>query len=140
LDRCIRSLSRDVSGNLVIQHDPNPLFDILGHLLALAIHDDIFIAELKDTEYVYRLEIPRVNDIELPVKGTKLDLPIFRWPKRPVNEYRKPTTIGLLRSYAVKPMKMSLPSVTTASPFLGTQAHPSLQPVTASISRPPKRP
>jgi hypothetical protein len=30
---------------------------------------------------------PLMNEVRLEVKGTKLDLSIFRWPSRQVNEY-----------------------------------------------------
>ena len=53
---------------------------------------------LRDVEQVYRIETPQhMNGVRLEVEGTKLDLPIFRRPKRPVNEHRNPMTIGLLR-------------------------------------------
>jgi hypothetical protein len=65
----------------------------------LAIHDDIFAAEPKDIEHVDWIEIPpHMTDIRLEVKDTKLDLPIFRRPARPVNEYRTSIMIGLLRA------------------------------------------
>jgi hypothetical protein len=36
------SSSQGLRKSFVIQHDPNPLFDVLGYLLAPAIYDDIF--------------------------------------------------------------------------------------------------
>jgi hypothetical protein len=87
----------------VIQHDSNPLFDILGFLLALAIHDDIFATGLRDIEQVCRIEIPaHMNDVKLEVKGTKLDLLVFRRPARSVNEYPTLTAMGLLE-YSSEP-------------------------------------
>ena len=80
---------------MAIQHDPNPVLDVLGYLLALAIYDDIFATELKDVEQVYRIEVqPHMNNIELEVKRTKLDLPIFRRPARSANEYRTSMVMG----------------------------------------------
>lgn len=84
--------------SFVIQHDPNPLFDVLGYLFALAIHDDVFATGLRDIEEVYRIEIPlHMDDIKLEIKGAKLDLPIFHRPARPVNHSRNPMAIGLPR-------------------------------------------
>ncbi|EED13983.1 hypothetical protein TSTA_102130 [Talaromyces stipitatus ATCC 10500] len=34
----------------VIQHEDNPLFDLLGQLVAMAFHDEVFVAEFKDIE------------------------------------------------------------------------------------------
>jgi hypothetical protein len=65
----------------------------------MAIHDDVFAAELKKVEHVYRIEIPpHMNDIQLGVKETKLDLPIFRQPERSGNDYQI-RMIRLLRSF-----------------------------------------
>jgi hypothetical protein len=81
--------------SFVIQHDSNQLFDILGYPLALAIHDDVFATGLRDIEEVYRIDIPpHMKVVKLEMKGTKLDLPIFRRPARPVNQSRKQMTIG----------------------------------------------
>jgi hypothetical protein len=79
-----------------------------------------FTAELKDTEHVCRLEIPpHLNDIELLVKGMKPDLPIFRRPKRPVNEYRNPMTIGLLRGLCGEVDKDVITQYHDGEPFAG---------------------
>jgi hypothetical protein len=46
-----------------------PLLNVVGYILALTIHDDIFATELKDIEQVYRIDIPQhANDIKLEVK------------------------------------------------------------------------
>ena len=50
--------SQGIRKSFVIQHDPNQLFDILGYLLALAIHDDVFATGLRGIEEVYRIDIP----------------------------------------------------------------------------------
>jgi hypothetical protein len=77
------------------------LFDVLGYLLALTIHDGIFATRLKDVEEVYRTEIPpHINDVEFEMKRTKLDLPIFRRPEFSLNGDRTPIMIGLLKCYS----------------------------------------
>jgi hypothetical protein len=54
---------------------------------------------LKDIEKIYGIEIPPyINDVKLEIKGTTLDLPIFRRPARPMNQSGNPITIGLLRN------------------------------------------
>jgi hypothetical protein len=79
--------SQGLRKSFVIQHNPNQLFDILGYLLTLAIHDGIFVTEFGNVEEVYRIEIPpHKNHAELKVKGTKLDLPIYRRPACLSNE------------------------------------------------------
>jgi hypothetical protein len=61
--------SHGIRKSFVIQHDPNPLFDILGYLLTRAIHDDVFATGLRDIEEVYRIGIPpHMNDIKLELK------------------------------------------------------------------------
>jgi hypothetical protein len=87
----------------------------LGYLLALAIYDNVFATGLRDVEEVYRIEIPpHVNDVKLEVKGTKLNLPIFRRPAYPVNQFRNLMTIGLLRDLC------AITAIITTSPVLGT--------------------
>ena len=34
--------------SFIFQRDPNPLFDVPGYLLALAIHDSIFAVKFRD--------------------------------------------------------------------------------------------
>ena len=46
------SCSQGLRKSFVIQHDPHQLFDVLGYLLALAIHDDVFATGLKDVKQV----------------------------------------------------------------------------------------
>jgi hypothetical protein len=72
---------RDFKKGFIIQHDLNQLFDILGYLFVLAIHNDIFVIGLKDVEKVYQIEIsPQMNYVQLKMKETKVDLLIFRRP------------------------------------------------------------
>lgn len=82
------------SKTIVIEHEPNPIFDLLGHLLALAIHDDIFAPHFRDFENIYRATIPaHKKGMQLKIKKDKLDLSIFRQPERSVKGYRtSPTT------------------------------------------------
>ena len=73
------------------------------------------------------------------MKGTKLDLLIFRRPTRLINEFRNLMTIGLLRDLYNKTDKDVITQYHDDEPYTKTQARLFLQPVTASISRPPKR-
>lgn len=66
----------------VIEHEYNPLFDLLGQLLAMPMHDDVFVADIKDIEQIYLAEIPyHGRGLQLKIKREKLDLPIFRDPE-----------------------------------------------------------
>jgi|ERR1700722_1003264 hypothetical protein len=76
---------------------PVPLFDILGYLFALAIHDDVFATGVADIDEVYWLEIPpHRNDVKLEVEETKLGLAVFCHPARSVDEYQILTAMELL--------------------------------------------
>jgi hypothetical protein len=48
---------KDLGSHSLFEQNPNQLFDILGYLLTLTIHDSIF-AEFGNIEEVYRIEIP----------------------------------------------------------------------------------
>lgn len=37
----------------VICHNPEPILDLLGHLLAMALHNEIFAAEFRELEDIY---------------------------------------------------------------------------------------
>lgn len=41
------------SKTFVISHHPNPIFDLLDHLLFMTIYDDIFMINFKDFERIY---------------------------------------------------------------------------------------
>jgi hypothetical protein len=93
--------SQDLRKSFIIRNDPNQLFNILGYLLALAIHDNIFATEFRGVEEAYRIEIPpHMNDVKFRVKETKLDLLILRRPTRLSNESRASTVMGLLGNYS----------------------------------------
>jgi hypothetical protein len=77
------------SKRYIIEHEYNPLFDLLGQLLAMAIHDNVFVADVSDIEKIYRAKIPdHKRGMQLKIRRDKLDLPIFREPERSANEYR----------------------------------------------------
>jgi hypothetical protein len=77
------------SKRFVIEHEYNPLFDLLGQLLAMAIHDNVFVADVSDIEKIYRAKIPdHKRGMQLKIRRDKLDLPIFREPERSANGYR----------------------------------------------------
>jgi hypothetical protein len=55
----------------------------------MAMHDDIFVADIKDIEQIYRAKIPyHKRGMQLKIKRDKLDLPIFREPERSEKGYR----------------------------------------------------
>jgi hypothetical protein len=71
------------SKRFVIEHETNPLFDLLAQLLAMAMHDDIFLMKANNVEQFYIMEIPpHQSRIELKIVQDKLDLPIFQEPER----------------------------------------------------------
>ncbi|KAL4891317.1 hypothetical protein BDV59DRAFT_66820 [Aspergillus ambiguus] len=73
----------------VIEHEDNPIFDLLSQLLSLAIHDDIFVATIKDESHIYTAPIPsHRKGIQLKIKREKLDIPIFREPEDTPEGYR----------------------------------------------------
>jgi hypothetical protein len=77
------------SKRFVIEHEANPLFDLLAQLLAMAMHDDIFLIKANDVEQFYIMEIPsHRSGIELKIVRDKLDLPIFREPERSDKGYQ----------------------------------------------------
>ena len=117
ISRFEHSDSRGLRKSFVIQHDPNPLFDVLGYLLTLAIHDDVFAMELRDIEEVYQIEIPpHMKDVKLGVKETKLDLPIFHRLACPSNKSWAFTELRILGDY-------SEPNAGYPSPFVFTSGH-----------------
>ncbi|OJD24573.1 hypothetical protein ACJ73_04067 [Blastomyces percursus] len=73
----------------VISDNPEPLLDLLGHLLSMAIHDEIFAPEFKKLEDIYWYPIPsHRGGMDLKIKANMLDVPIFRQPERTGNGYR----------------------------------------------------
>ncbi|OJD20620.1 hypothetical protein ACJ73_08044 [Blastomyces percursus] len=72
-----------------IGHHPEPLFDLLGQLLSMALSDHIFAANFRNLDDIYWHNIPAHKDgMELKVKREKLDIPIFREPERTDTGYR----------------------------------------------------
>ncbi|EER36672.1 conserved hypothetical protein [Histoplasma capsulatum H143] len=68
-----------------ISHHPEPLFDLLGQLLSMALYDRIFAADFKSLDDIYWHEISSYKDgMELKVKRDKLDIPVFREPENKV--------------------------------------------------------
>lgn len=48
----------------------------------MAMHDDVFVANIEDIEQIYSAEIPyHRRGLQLKIKREKLDLPIFREPE-----------------------------------------------------------
>lgn len=73
----------------MVEHEDNLIFDLLSQLLALALHDNIFDATIKDVADIYTAPIPsHRKGIQLKVKREKLDVPIFREPEHTSDGYR----------------------------------------------------
>lgn len=73
----------------VISHNPELILDLLGHLLAMALHDGIFTAEFRRLEDIYWHQIPSHREgIQLKIKRMALDRPVFRQPTRGSDGYR----------------------------------------------------
>lgn len=55
----------------------------------MVVHNDIFVADIKDIEYIYWAKIPYYNrGLQLKIKKDKLDLPIFCEPERSKKGYQ----------------------------------------------------
>ncbi|KAI1908739.1 hypothetical protein LOZ65_006603 [Ophidiomyces ophidiicola] len=62
-----------------IGHHPDPVFDILGQLLALAIADGVFAANIQDVQAIYHYPIPPYLSGEpLKYRAKSLDQPVIR--------------------------------------------------------------
>lgn len=78
-----------LSKRFVIEHEYNPLFDLLEQLLAMAMHDRIFVADIDDIERIYHAEIPyHKRGMQLKIKRERLDVLIFRQPERSEKGHR----------------------------------------------------
>ncbi|QSS63012.1 hypothetical protein I7I51_00068 [Histoplasma capsulatum] len=94
----IRSVTDD-GKRFTIGHHPEPLFDLLGQLLSMALYDRIFVAEFRNLDDIYWHEISAdKGGMELKVKREKLDIPIFRQPERTDTGYRTSDTMPLKAS------------------------------------------
>jgi hypothetical protein len=59
------------------------MFDLLSQLLALALHDEIFVPDIRDIERIYTKKIPpHRRGMKLKIKREWLDIPIFCEPER----------------------------------------------------------
>ncbi|QSS56097.1 hypothetical protein I7I53_04204 [Histoplasma capsulatum var. duboisii H88] len=73
----------------VISHNPEPLLDLLGHFLSIAIDDKIFTPEFEKLEDIYWYPIPsHLGGMNLKIKAEMLDVPVFRQPERTGSGYR----------------------------------------------------
>jgi hypothetical protein len=72
------------------------VFDFLSQLLALALHDSIFAANIQDVKDIYTKKIPpHRRGMQLKIKRKWLDVPIFREPERTEEGYRTSEEIPL---------------------------------------------
>ncbi|EDN05446.1 predicted protein [Histoplasma mississippiense (nom. inval.)] len=73
----------------IISHNPEPLLDLLGHFLSMAIDDEIFAPEFEKLEDIYWYPIPSyLGGMSLKIKAEMLDVPVFRQPERTGDGYR----------------------------------------------------
>ncbi|KAF7592473.1 hypothetical protein BBP40_000208 [Aspergillus hancockii] len=80
----------------VIEHEDNPIFDLLAQLLALAWHDEIFAPNFRDIEDIYTHPIPSHRlGMHLKIKRECLDIPIFREPELTPEGYQTSKSIPL---------------------------------------------
>ncbi|KAI1943088.1 hypothetical protein LOZ66_000783 [Ophidiomyces ophidiicola] len=79
-----------------IGHHPDPIFDILGQLLALAIADGVFAANIQDVQAIYHYPIPPYLSGEpLKYKAKSLDQPVIRQSVNGFNGRRTSETIPM---------------------------------------------
>ena len=77
----------------MVEHEDNPIFDLLSQLLSLAIDDGIFVVTIKDEADIYTVPIPsHRRGIQMKIKKEKLDIPIFREPEHTAEGYRTSDT------------------------------------------------
>ncbi|EDN03883.1 predicted protein [Histoplasma mississippiense (nom. inval.)] len=87
LDRFIEDVTDDEK--TFISHNPEPLLDLLGHFLSMAIDDEIFAPEFEKLEDIYWYPIPSyLGGMSLKIKAEMLDVPVFRQPERTGDGYR----------------------------------------------------
>ncbi|GLA33112.1 hypothetical protein AnigIFM63326_002391 [Aspergillus niger] len=80
----------------VIEHEDNLIFDLLSQLLALALHDGIFAADIRGVEDIYTKKIPsHRKGMQLKIKREWLDVPIFREPERTDEGHRTSSQIPM---------------------------------------------
>ncbi|KAK2853273.1 hypothetical protein FQN49_005240, partial [Arthroderma sp. PD_2] len=76
----------------VFVHHPDPMFDLLGQLLSMAIDNGIFTSDMS-IEDIYRYRIPScLPGMDLKVKRGSLDQPVFRQPVKGPDGYRTSKT------------------------------------------------
>ncbi|OAX78661.1 hypothetical protein ACJ72_07028 [Emergomyces africanus] len=81
------------SKTFFIGHHPDPIFDVLGQLLALAKVDGVFAAEIKNLKDIYYYPIP--DDLRgepLKFRAESLDQPVIRKPVRGPDGFRTSDT------------------------------------------------
>lgn len=60
----------------MIEHEENSIFDLLSQLLMLGLHENIFVAAIKDVANVYKVQIPaQVNEKWRNENRTQLRFP-----------------------------------------------------------------
>lgn len=80
-------------------HTPEPIFDLLGQFVAMALEDEVFTAKFKCLEDIYWQPIPSHQcGMAVKIKADKLDIPVFREPEQTTNS---------LHASMTKPLKGS---------------------------------
>ena len=78
----------------IVEREENPLLCLLDHLLSLALYDDVFASKsLSNISNIFRAKIPSGRkSLQLKIKRSALDVPVFREPGRAADGYRTSPT------------------------------------------------
>ncbi|WEW55056.1 hypothetical protein PRK78_000484 [Emydomyces testavorans] len=70
----------------VTVHNCEPIFDLLGNLVIMALEDEVFAAKFKCLENIYWQPIlPHQCGMAVKIKADKLDMPVFWEPEQTAN-------------------------------------------------------
>jgi len=91
----------------VVEREENPLLCLVDHLLFMALHDDVFVAEsTRDVSYIFRAKPSAAKkSLTLKIKADALNQPVFREPERAADEYRTSKTKPLRSSTWLRYLK-----------------------------------
>nr|KMM71150.1 hypothetical protein CPAG_07457 [Coccidioides posadasii RMSCC 3488] len=72
----------------VIAHHPEPIFDLLSHLVAMAFYNDAFDAEFTSLKDIYWHPIPpHLHSMVVKIQANKLGIPVFHEPEMTESSY-----------------------------------------------------
>lgn len=84
----------------IVKREDNPLLCLLDYLLSLALYDNVFAAGLlRNISNIFRAKIPPgKKSLQLKIKGSALDIPVFRIPGCAADGFRTSPTEPLRSS------------------------------------------